>query len=463
MVTHDDDTGRAASLDAVLAEIKRGRIFPCYLLCGDEEFRLKDALEKIVHCLIPDAQDRELNLFLTEGENEDVDALCESLLTAPLLPGRKIVVVRNTNLFQSKNVLTPLIGRIRERIEKEPARAAADFVQFLAITGLRLEDLLDGGWRRIDDETWRRVVPDDNGEDRETWLPRAVELCAGRGGVPAKQREDETDRLERILAGGMPEGNCLILTAETVDRRKKLFKTVSAAGRVLSFSRVKGEARQKQAVQDMADDLLEKTGKSLSSGAWAALGRKTGFELRESLGAIETLISYAGEKTRIEAGDVETAIGRTKEETVFELTGALAERKPAEALRSLKALLDQGEPPLMIFAMIVREVRHLLQANLLIASGRLGNIRPDMDYGLFQKSIYPAVRKAAGEGEDAIALAAQHPFVVHQALKNAGRFSSAELAGYMEMLVRTDLAFKTTAQEPRLVLERLLLAICGRR
>ena len=463
MVAHDDDTGRSASLDAVLAEFKRGRISPCYLLCGDEEFRLKDALEKITHCLIPAAHDRELNLFVTEGENENVDALCESLITPPLLPGRKVVVVRDTRLFQSKNVLTPLIGRIRERIEKDPARAAADFLQFLKITGLQLDDLRDGGWRKIDDETWRRIVPDDDGEGRETWLPKAVELCASRGAAPAKEGTEETDRLERVLTGGMPEGNCLILTAENVDRRKKLFKTVSAVGRVLSFSKVKGEARQRHAVQEMADGLLARTGKSLSTGAWAALGRKTGFELRESLGAIEKLITYTGEKTQIEAEDVEAAIGRTKEETVFELTGALDERKLTKALQSLKALLDQGEPPLMIFAMIVREVRLLFQAKLLIASGRLGTFQPGIDYGLFQKSVYPAIRKIAGEGEDAIALASQHPFVVYQALKNAGRFSRAELAGYMERLARTDLALKTTAQDSRLLLERLLIAVCGNR
>ena len=90
MDLHDDDTGRGVSLDTVLAELKRGKTFPCYLLCGDEEFRLRNALEKITQRLIPDAQDRELNLFVTDGEHEDVDSLCESLITPPLLPGLQL-------------------------------------------------------------------------------------------------------------------------------------------------------------------------------------------------------------------------------------------------------------------------------------------------------------------------------------------------------------------------------------
>jgi DNA polymerase-3 subunit delta len=467
MALHDDDTGRGASLEAVLAELKRGKAVPCYLLYGEEEFRLRDALDKITAALIPDARDRELNLFVTDGEHEDIGSLCESLITPPLLPGRKVVVVRDTRLFQSKNVLAPLIARIRERIEPDPGRAAADFMQFLTLTGMQLDDLRDGGWRKIDDDAWRRIVPDDGGEGRETWLPRAVELCVSRGAVLVKEKtEEETDRLERVLAGGMPEGNHLILTAETVDRRKRLFKAVSTIGKVLSFVKITGEGKQKdrarqESVQEMAVGPLTKVGKRVSASAWSVLGQKTGFDLRESLAAIEKLITYVGGKTVIEAVDVEAVIGRTKEERVFDLTRAIAERKLTAALRSLRELLDQGDPPLMIFAMIAREIRILLQAKLLIASGRLGAFNSDMDYGWFQKTVYPMFTKLSGDGGmEGIAMIPKTPFPAYQSLKNAGRFTRAELAGYLEMLVGIDLALKSTGQEPRLLLERFLLAVC---
>ena len=213
----------------------------------------------------------------------------------------------------------------------------------------------------------------------------------------------------------------------------------------------------------MAAEILAKRGKRLSSGAWSALGQKTGFSLRESLSAIEKLITYAGEKSQIEAADVEAVVGRTREDTVFELNGALVGRNLTLALRTLHELLDQGLHPLMIMTMITKEIRFLFQAKLLIASGRLGSFSPELDYGRFQKAVYPAVRKLAGDGEDSIALVSQHPFVVYQALKNAGRFTRAELAGYLELLVRTDLALKTTGKDPRLLLERFRLAVCGSR
>ena len=274
MALHDDDTGRGDSLDSVLAELKRGKSVPCYLLCGDEEFLLKDALEKITGHLIPHPQDRELNLFVTDGEREDVDSLCESLITPPLLPGRKVIVVRDTRLFQSKNVLAPLIGRIRERLASDPDRAAADFLQFLRITGFQLDDLRDGGWRKIDDERGSGSFRTTAARDAETWLPKVVELVASRGAPPVKERPEETDRLERTLTGGMPEGNHLILTAEAVDRRKKLFKTISAAGRILSFTKMKGEARQQQAVREMAGELLGRRARGSHPGPGPPWDRK---------------------------------------------------------------------------------------------------------------------------------------------------------------------------------------------
>ncbi len=460
MAFQDDDTGRGASLDAVLSELKRGKAVPCYLLYGEEEFRLRDAVDKITAALIPDPRDREFNLFVTDGEREEIGPLCESLITPPLLPGRKILMVRNTRLFQSKDVLTQVVSRIRERLEPDPDRAAADFMQFLALTGLSLDDLRDGGWRKIDDDAWRKMVPGDGGQDREAWLPRAVELCVGRGLVPTPQKAEETDLLEQALAGGMPEGNHLILTAEAVDRRKKLFKTVSALGRVLTFTKIKGEARQQQAAMAMAADLLEGRGKRLSAAAWTALGRKTGFELRESIGAIEKLITYAGERGQIEAADVEAVVGQTREGTVFDLTGAISGRNLTAALHALGELLDQGVPPLMIMAMVTREIRFLLHAKLLLASGRLKAFSANMEFGRFQKTVYPSLKPGAGDGEGQVDLVFQHPFVVFQALKNADRFTRAELAGYLEMLVRIDLALKSTGQDARLLIERFLLAVC---
>ncbi len=266
-------------------------------------------------------------------------------------------------------------------------------------------------------------------------------------------------RRARQIAGslGFHEQDQTRITTAVSEIARNAFQ-YAGGGRVEYL--VEGEARQQQAVQEMAGEILAKRGKRLSAGAWSALGQKTGFSLRESLSAIEKLITYAGEKTQIEAADVEAVVGRTREDTVFELNGALVGRNLTLALRTLHDLLAQGLHPLMIMTMITREIRFLFQAKLLIASGRLGAFQPNMDYGRFQKAVHPAVKQLSGDGKEGIAIASQHPFVVYQALKNAGRFTRAELAGYLDLLVRTDLALKTTGQDPRLLLERILITVC---
>jgi DNA polymerase-3 subunit delta len=460
MAVHKEDAVEGSSLKEVLAELGKGKPVPsCFLLYGEEEFQIQDALSRIVDVLVPDAGGRDFNLFITDGDHEDVGYLCDSLATPPLLPGRKVLIVKNTRLFDSKNNLPLLISRIRERIDSDPARAAADFMQFLALAGLQLDDLRDGGWRKINEEGWQKVAPDDNWSEREAWLPKIVEIAVSRKTAPVVKKPDETERLERILSGGMPTDNHLILTAAVADRRKKLFKTISSVGRILVFEKIKKEVKQQQAVMELASAVLAKSGKRLSAGAWETLGQKTGFSLRDSLGAIEKLIAYSGENSVIEAADVEAVVGRSKEDAVFALTGALSARNLTAALASLRELLDQGEAPLMIFSMMVREIRLLLQARLLIDSGRLKSFNANMaEYFRYQKFIQPLLKQPGQE--DQLDIVSQHPFVAYQALKNAGRFKRQELVAFLGLLARTDLELKSTNLPPALLLERLLVTVC---
>ena len=326
------DTGE--SLDKIFNELRKGQIASCYLLYGDEEYLIQNALDKIISCILP-ASDRELNLFYMDGEHEDIDRLCESLMTVPLIPGRKIMVVRNTRIFHSKKTLPELVQKIRDQIKQDPAKAARDFITFLRITGWHLDDLRDDGWRKISDEAWHQTVDGDDGQGRETWLPVMVEFSVSQGLDAKHDRDDDTDRLGDTLTAGLPKGNCLILTADTVDKRKRIFRILVEQGKVLYFSQIKSESKLKNVLMQTARDILAAKGKKLGPGAWLVLGKKTGFSLRASMIALEKLMTFVGEKAIIEAEDVEAVIGMTKEETVFHLTAAMMEKNLPKSLSTL--------------------------------------------------------------------------------------------------------------------------------
>ena len=392
------DTGR--TLGAILSDIKKGDVAPCYLIYGDEEYLVKDAFDKIISLVLPGGSS-DLNRFYFDEENEDVDSICESILTPPLIPGEKVVVVKNSSLFHSKAIMPDHT----EKIDKE-----------------------------LEDSQF-----EDMGQSKEG--PRA---------------------LVDVLTSGIPEGNCLILTANySVDKRKKLFKAISDIGVVLGFSRVKGEKSQRKLLTDIAEELLAASGKKLSAEAFWALERKTGFNLREFRGALEKLITYTGDRSLIEEKDVEDVIGKTKEDSIFDLTTALAEKNIEKSLLTLKDLLDQGVHYLMILTMVTREVRLLLHAKIFLKSERFVSFSPEMDYNRFQGTVYPEIKEWINQsGKEKGGLASQHPYVIYNALKNSRRFSYGELLKHFETLVDVDLALKSTGKNPKLALERFFIDVC---
>ncbi len=447
------------TLEKAIIDLKKGKVAPCYLLYGEEEYLLHETLQQILDILMPEA-DRDFGLFILDGENADIELLKDHLLAPSLLGGRKIVVVKNTTIFQSRENLSDLIRKIRDSIDEHPDKAAKYFTTFLKISGFAWEDMQGAGWQKITDEQWRKAVEEDSGGDRNSWLPRMVEICTSRGWTSGNVA-DPSEQLEGLLTQGLPTENCLILTAEAVDKRKKIFKVIDKAGVVLHFGEIKGEAATKETLKLEAQKLLSRYGKSLVPAAWIALGKKTGFQLRPSLNELQKLISFVGERATIEQKDVEAVVGKTREDSIFDLTTALAEKNAVAALSALKALLDQGTHHLMILTMISREIRLLLQATLLVRSGKLPRLTPNMEYGSFQKNVYPAVAGLVSDvsrKEDL--LVNKHPFVIYNALRNCGRFSYPALLNDLDDLLEMDRAMKSSATDPQLLLERFLIKAC---
>lgn len=443
------------TLEMVLRDIKKGLTSQCYLIHGDEEYLVKDALDKIINLLLPGGN-RNLNLFYLDGESEDIESVCESILTPPLIPGRKIVVVRNSRFFHSKTTLPDLIKKIVKNIDDNPLEAARAFLSILRTAGLTLEDLSNDGWKKISNDEWSKTINIDSGKGREQWLPKMIDFCNSRGMKVGRSQED-TQILVDALTAGLPEGNCLILTADySVDKRKKLFKAISDIGVVLDFSRVKDEKRQKKLLKDAAEELLGGSGKKLTPEAFLALERKTGFNIRQFRGAVEKLMAYTGDRSVITGQDVQDVTGRTREDSIFDLTSALTEKNLGKALLILNELLDQGAHHLMVLTMIIREIRLLVHAKSFLRSENLHSFHPEMDYNRFHKTVYPAIKEY---GKDSM-LGGQHPYVIYNTLKNSGRFSYEELGRYLESLVDIDIALKTTGKNPKLILERLLADIC---
>jgi len=448
-------------MEKILADLKKGIVAPCYLLYGDEEYLISENLNKIIAAIVPEA-DRDFSLFEFDGEDTDIDSLVKSVQSPSLLGNRKAVIVKNSSLFSSRQNAADIIKKIFSNLEENPAKASKYFTAFLKITGFSLEDLQNDEWKKISEEQWREAVESaGTWEERENWLPRILEIHAAEN-LKASSDTADAEEMEEIVKKAAAAGNCIIFTATTVDQRKKSFKTIAEMGVVIDFNKTRKAVTQKNILAKETQSLLQKAGKEMSPGAWRKLGGKTGWELRPSIMELEKLIFFVGERQIIEEKDVQEIVGKTKEDGIFALTNALSEKNQLAALETLKNLLDQGNHHLQILTMIIREIRLLLQARILVDSGKLPKFTSSMDYGWFQKIMYPAFTRlgtSALKGENIIF--SQKPYPIYNALRNCVHFSYSGLVTLLNELLKIDLTFKSSAADPQILLEKFLINACA--
>ncbi len=165
----------------------------------------------------------------------------------------------------------------------------------------------------------------------------------------------------------------------------------------------------------------------------AAVGNDTAILLRE----IEKLVAYVGPQGRIDERLVAELASGARLSDVFALVDALGHRRRARALVELRRLLQAGEHPLAILAMVARQFRLLWQTK-----------------GL------PTGSQHAEE----VARTLRVPrFVAEKLLEQARLFRQEELQRIYERLVEADREVKTGQREGEVVLELLVVEIAGSR
>ena len=55
-------------MEKIFTDLKKGLVAPCYLLYGEEEYLVNEALNKILDIIVP-RNNRDFSLFYLDGEN----------------------------------------------------------------------------------------------------------------------------------------------------------------------------------------------------------------------------------------------------------------------------------------------------------------------------------------------------------------------------------------------------------
>jgi len=221
---------------------------------------------------------------------------------------------------------------------------------------------------------------------------------------------------------------CMVITADKVDRKRKLYKALTQAkGAVVC------EAPKENVLATWVRDRAKERGYTMTINAARALINRVGERPGILAQELDKALTYSGTKHTVSEKDVQEVVGETRLENIFSLTDALKNKNPHKALQILKNQLDNGEEPIKIMGAIawqfrvIWEVKHYQQRN--IPSGHIA--------------------KAMGA----------NPFIVKKALQHTKKFSTQQLRRSYLQLTQADRSLKSSSQNPLAVMQTLILGL----
>jgi DNA polymerase III subunit delta len=221
---------------------------------------------------------------------------------------------------------------------------------------------------------------------------------------------------------------CLLLEAEKVDRRLKWVKEVVRLGEVRDCA-PPANARE---ARPWVSARVAAQGKQIAPAAAGDLIDAVGLALDALASEIDKLCLYVGERRTIESEDVAALTGRLRAAVIFELTDAVGERRPGEAIRILADLLSHGQPPLLVLASLTAHFRRLLRAS---------ECSPPTPQVIQQQLRL-------------------HPFAARKLADQVRRFGESRLRKALAALRRTDDALKGgLALDPALAIEQAVIEV----
>jgi DNA polymerase-3 subunit delta len=450
------------TLEKALADARRGKPAPVYLLHGDE-YLTREGARALIDALVP-AERQSMSVEVL-GEEAAQAALAPSLATLPLFGGTKVAVVHDIRAFAGKQTKGDAARKsFQAWSDGDTPRATRLLLQALGALGADAAFLARAARGDVPPDERRRLL-DEEDADAERWVQElAARAVADRLEIP--RAAGSADVYERILETGVPPGACLILTAELVDERRTLFRRIRDAGAVIDCG-VRGRSAwetqmRPEAARARIAEAAAAGGKTMEEGAVRRVLEQTGFSVRALESELQKVFLFVGERRTVTAADVDAVLVSSREVNIVVLANAVSDRDPARALHAYRSLVAQREPALRLLATLAGEVRGLLVARAVLEERLPGAMEETLTYPAFQARILPRLKGTGPAAEGAAQLLDMHPFRAFNILRAAARFSPAELRHALDRIHEADLQLKTSGQPDALLLEPLILSICAR-
>lgn len=242
----------------------------------------------------------------------------------------------------------------------------------------------------------------------------------------SKVREVDEEVLIRYLNNPSPS-TVAIFIAEDLDKRKKLTKTLLEQCLVIDFPALKdGEANA------WAKSRLKELKMTIDEQALSRLIRLAGSDVQTLHSELDKLSAAAIQDGVITKDLVDLLIGCSRELSNFDLGDQLIAGDRKRALQTLRRLLDDEVPPVLLLGLIASNYHRLAVASELLQRGARGEVF----------KMVPSFKRS-------------------EFFSMVQRSSQKKLAVALQKIAAADLAIKTSQATPRLQLEMLVCELAG--
>ena len=223
-----------------------------------------------------------------------------------------------------------------------------------------------------------------------------------------------------------PESTYFVFVEDEVDKRNKLFKTISEKGYVCEMKEQKEAELMTWGVR-----IFAAADKRITKSNMAYFLSKTGSDMNNIKNEADKLIDYAKDSKEITKDDIDAVCIVQIQDKVFDMVEALAMRDRDKVLRLYSDLLELKEPPMKILAIMGKQFATLYGVKCM-----MDNNSPQ------------------GEIADKLGI---RPFFISKYISQAKGFTSKELECGMKEIAEYDYMVKSGQMEDTYAVELIIM------
>lgn len=249
--------------------------------------------------------------------------------------------------------------------------------------------------------------------------------------LPAKSKNEdgEVEHMQKWLAN--PPDTCALvfyMRAEP-DGRKKMSGLLKKTAQVVNFDLLSDSELARWCA-----GRLKPLGKKIDGKALSTLTYMAGRELTRLIGELDKLAAYVGdERGEITEADVIAIVSPSLEYNVFELLNSLLSGDMKKGQQTVNSLLQGGQNPVGLLAMLTRQIRQLT------------HMKCALDDGKTVQAVQEQLKL--------------HPYAARQTARQCAKLSADRLKGLYEACVASDYAVKSGRLRDRDALDALIFNI----